>query len=357
MLPERMIEPRRRAGHLRRASAVLGLLVGLPQASSAGELVSGKGPTAAARRVVEGFDALFGGPHTGVRAVHAKGVVLEGVFTPTAEAAGLSRAEHFGGRPSPVVVRFSAFSGLPSIADGARAASPRGMSIKFLLSDGESSTDIVAHSYDGFPASTPEEFASFLGAAASPDPAVLQAFLSDHAAARRFADTAKPTPASYANEAFFGVNAFEFTNAEGRGRFGKYRIEPADGRRYLAPAEADARAPDFLKDELAARLREAPVRFRLLVQLAQEGDCLTDGALPWPGERATIEVGTLSLDRMPNDQAERDRSLFFTPLNLVAGRAPSADPMLVARNRAYRLSFARRQGEGAAPRQVSEVQP
>ena len=38
-----------------------------------------------------------GGRYDGHRAAHAKGVVLTGTFTPTAEAAQLTRAAHFAG--------------------------------------------------------------------------------------------------------------------------------------------------------------------------------------------------------------------------------------------------------------------
>ena len=47
--------------------------------------------------IVDAINAI-NGSHPGHRAVHAKGIVCEGTFTPTPEAAKLSRAAHF--RPS-----------------------------------------------------------------------------------------------------------------------------------------------------------------------------------------------------------------------------------------------------------------
>lgn len=45
--------------------------------------------------LVDALNKLSGGPHKGFRANHAKGVMVEGVFTPSASAASFSRAPHF----------------------------------------------------------------------------------------------------------------------------------------------------------------------------------------------------------------------------------------------------------------------
>ena len=66
------------------------------------------------------------------RAVHAKGIVLEGKFTPSADAASLSKAPHLQAMAVPITVRFSDFAG--SDTDG--LASPRGMAVKFHLPGG-----------------------------------------------------------------------------------------------------------------------------------------------------------------------------------------------------------------------------
>lgn len=59
------------------------------------------------------------------------------------------------------------------------------MSIKFRLPNNVD-TDIVAHSYNGFPVATPEDFLGYLNALASIDPAMREAFFAGHPAARRF---------------------------------------------------------------------------------------------------------------------------------------------------------------------------
>ena len=49
--------------------------------------------------IVDALQSVNGGPHPGFRAVHAKGTVCKGTFTPTTEAARLSRAAHLQSGP------------------------------------------------------------------------------------------------------------------------------------------------------------------------------------------------------------------------------------------------------------------
>src|SRR5580704_17147929 len=58
------------------------------------------------------------GAHPGFRAFHAKGVVVEGTFKASAEAARLSSAALFNGRTIAVTARFSDGSGMPAVPDG-----------------------------------------------------------------------------------------------------------------------------------------------------------------------------------------------------------------------------------------------
>ena len=144
--------------------------------------------------IVDAFNAIFG-THPGYRAAHAKGIVCEGTFTPAAAAASLSRAPHFQRDSVPVTVRFSDATGIPTIPDGDPNASPRGLGIKFHLPGGVDS-DIVAHSYNGFPVGTAEEFLGFLQALATsgptaPKPTPIEAFLGTRPRALGLCDDAE----------------------------------------------------------------------------------------------------------------------------------------------------------------------
>src|SRR5215831_20050121 len=86
-------------------------------------------------QIVNAMNKAFG-THPGFRANHAKGVVVEGSFKASPEAAGLSRAVLFNGSSIPATVRFSDSTGIPNIPDGSADANPHGMAIKFRLPDG-----------------------------------------------------------------------------------------------------------------------------------------------------------------------------------------------------------------------------
>lgn len=290
-------------------------------------------------QIVGAFDTMFGGPHTGKRAVHANGLLCDGVFTPAPAARSVSRAEHLAGGDVPVLARFSNFAAVPGTPDGHPAASPRGMAVKFMLPEGES-TDIVAHSYNGFPASTPEDFLAFLRAV--PDPEALARFASTHPAAGRFLDDPKPAPTSYGNDTYFGVNAFRLTNSAGSTVVGRYRFVPLAGVSHLSAAAATARAPDYLTDAMKEQIQHGPVVFRLEVQLAGDGDVIEDGALAWPDNRPTVELGTIKLLALTPVEDARQTDLTFIPTNIVGGISLTDDPMLLARTQAYRVSAKRR---------------
>src|SRR5207244_1859251 len=188
-----------------------------------------------------------------------------------AEPAKLTRAPHASRPSTAVTVRYSDSTGVPTIPDNDPTRSgPRGMAIRFHLAEHDH-TDIVAHSTNGFPVHTGEEFVEFLRAAAAAgagQPEALGSFLAAHASAKRFVETPKPIPTSFAREAFFAVTSFKFTNADGVSRHGRFRIRPAAGTEYLSNEAAAAKSTNFLFDELGPRLAKEPVKLGVFVQMA-----------------------------------------------------------------------------------------
>lgn len=295
--------------------------------------------------LVDALNKLSGGPHKGFRANHAKGVMVEGTFTPAPSAASLSKAPHFAKRVT-VLVRFSDTTGVPNLPDASPDASPHGMAIRFNIPGG-GSTDIVSISANGFPVATPEDFLALLTAIANSGPGAakptpVEQFLGSHPAALKFVTTPRPPPVSFATLAFYGVNAFKFTNAQGVSRFARYQIVPVAGEQHLSEADAAKAAPNYLIDELPQRIAQGAVKFRLLAQLAKEGDTITDGTVVWPADRELVELGTLSLTSTVKDQVSAQKGIMFNPLALQAGIEPSADPVLLARPPAYAVSYAHR---------------
>jgi catalase len=295
--------------------------------------------------VVDALNTLFG-HHLGYRPVHAKGILCKGVFRPDAAAASVSRAAHFEGQSVPITVRFSDFAGIPTVPDGDPNASPRGMAIRFHLPDG-ADTDIVAHSYNGFPARTVEEFLEFARALAAsgpetPEPKPIVAFLADHPAARAFAEAPKPAPTSFAKESYHAVNAFRFIGRDGASRCGRYHIRPLDGEEHLSPADAARRPPGFLFQDLERRLAEGGAAFRLFLQMPAPGDQTSDGSLPWPDDRPQVELGVVEVTRLVPDSKAVERELVFDPARLTDGIEFSDDSMPLARSAIYAISYRRR---------------
>jgi catalase len=304
-------------------------------------------PDPLSRDALQAFDDLSG-VHPGFRPVHAKGVLLSGTFTPSASVTTLTNAPHVT-RPSiPVEVRFSNFAGVPNVPDfDEENASPRGMAIRFYLAE-HSHTDMIAHSVDGFPVRTADEFVQFLRAihASGPDspkPTPIEAFLGSHPAALEFVQAPKPIPTSFAKEHFFSVSAYKFTNAEGVTKFGRYRILPENGAtEYLDKASAAKQTPNFLFDELNDRIARGPVRMRILVQVAGESDVVDNSTVHWPADRPQMEFGTVELNALVPEQDAMQRQIIFDPIPRVAGIESSGDPLLEPRASVYLASGRRR---------------
>jgi catalase len=309
---------------------------------------------ALSRETIEVFDKVNGGVHAGFRPAHAKGILLTGTFMPSSDAALLTRAPHLHRNSTPVTVRFSNFAGIPTVPDNdPQGASPRGFAVRFHLAE-HVHTDIIGHSVDNFPVRTAEGLLEFLSALIATDPAgphpnAIEQFLSAHTAALTFVQTPKPIPTSFGKESFFAVSAFKFTNADGISRYGRYRILPAAGTEYLNEATAAARSPDFLFDEIKERVAKEPVRFRVAVQLAEDGDTIDDATIRWPAERPQLSFGEISLEEVAPNNASEQQQVIFDPIPRVDGIEASADPLFEPRANIYLMSGRRRRAAGERP--------
>jgi catalase len=302
--------------------------------------------------LLDALDKLGGGLHPGFRPVHARGLMYSGTFTPAPSAAELTRAPHAARPSTPVTVRFSLSAGNPCVADNDPAgASPQGVAARFHLAQ-HVHTDIIAHSHNGFPVRTGEEFLEFLRAAVAsapggPSPPPIVAFLAAHPAAKAFVEAPKPIPTSFARQAYFAVTALKFTNSAGQSRFGRFRLRPEAGTEFLTPQQAAGKTTDFLAAELSQRLTRGPARFSVLVQLAEAGDDVTDSTSLWPETRRTAEFGTLSITQRVDELAPEQRKIIFDPVPRVDGIDSAGDPLTAVRSDLYLLSGRRRRAAAA----------
>ena len=292
-------------------------------------------------QIVDLFNKIYGS-HPGFRANHAKGVVVEGHFTASKEAAKLSRAALFDGSTIPVTVRFSDGGGLPNAAD---SDNPHGMAIKYHLPSG-ADTDMVIVSLKSFPVGSGEEFRDLLLAISesgpdAPKPTKLEQFVATHPAVAK-ATASAATPASYADENYFGLDAFLLVDKAGKKQAVRYQMLP-EKLVHLSKEDAAKQSPDFLVGELPKRVAQKPVVFHLKAQLAEPGDQTKDASQPWPDDRKVVDLGTLTLDKNVPDSLAAQKKLLFMPTALTDGIELSDDPLPVIRAGAYAVSFSRRQ--------------
>jgi len=284
--------------------------------------------------------------------VHARGLMYAGTFAPAAEAAKLTRAPHANRPSTPVTVRFSLSAGIPGAADNdPNQSSPQAIAIRFHLAD-HVHTDIIGHSINGFPTRTGEEFLEFLRAAAASGPGAstpppIVAFLAAHPAAKAFVEAPRAIPASFAQQAYFAVNALKFTNSNNQSRFGRFRVLPEAGTAFLSAEQAAKKSSDFLSAEMSQRLTRGPARFRIVVQLAEAGDAVADSTALWPETRTLAEFGTLTLTERVDELAPERRKTIFDPLPRVDGIDSSGDPLIDLRAEVYLQTGRRRRAATA----------
>jgi catalase len=298
--------------------------------------------------VVQIVDAIneLAGRHPGARAAHAKGTWCRGIFTPSAEAAQLSRAQHFR-QPVSALVRFSNGSGDPRVPDS--HPDGRGMAVKFDPPDG-GQTDIVALTLPVFFVRTPEDFLAFTRArrpdpaTGRPDDAAVGQFIAEHPeslpAVQAFLSLG--IPASYAQCTYHSIHAFRFVDAAGAQRHVRYRWSPAAGEARIDPEDARSRSEDYLRTELAERLAAGPAAFTLDVAIAADGDAVDDPTAQWPDDRPRVVLGQLEITTMAEDPEAGGGLVVFDPTNVTDGIELTDDPILHTRRAAYSESVNRR---------------
>ena len=289
----------------------------------------------------------FGGFHPGYRDVHAQGRYYAGTFQATPEARKISRAVHFQGTPVPATIRHSnSASGNPS-----GPASSTSMAVKFFLPDG-TVTDLIALPMPLFVARTADETYELLEAGrldpatGLPDPTKFGSFLAAHPwianAVKLF--KAMPSAVSFAQTAYHALHAFRFVNAADEIQYGRYHWEPQAGVAGQTREELEKKPPSYLFEELESRLREGPVYFNLILQLAGDGDPTDDPTAPWPEDRPRVKIGQLKMTRPTTVEEIGDLVMMHDPTRLTDGIEASDDPILAARRGIYELSVAYRTG-------------
>ena len=228
------------------------------------------------------------------------------------------------------------------IPDNDPNADPRGIAVRFNLG-GRKHTDLIAHSTPFFPVRTGGEFLEFLKAligspAGTPSPSPVEQFLGSHPKALAFVQAPKPPPSSFSREAYFGVTALKFVSAEGKSTYFRYRVVPDEGVDTLDEAAAKEKGPNYLFDEVAERVKKGPFTFKLLAQLAEEGDITDDATVHWPEDRKLVELGSVKVESVVENNDKEQKYIIMDPIPRVQGIEPSDDPLLELRAAIYLIS-------------------
>ena len=96
-------------------------------------------------------------------------------------------------------------------------------------------------------------------------------------------------------------------------RYGRYRILPEAGNDHLEAAAAAAKEPNYLFDEIEHRIANEPVKFRVVAQLAEDGDTVNDVTIQWPESRKQWSWGKLSFTEPVLNEAHEQKQIIFDP--------------------------------------------
>jgi catalase len=307
-------------------------------------------------RVVDALKSPTGAP-LGHRRNHAKGICFTGIFESNGAGSTLSQAQVFGRGEYPVLGRFNLATADPNASDA--MVRVRGMGLRISTPDGQEwRTAMIDPPF--FPVSTPQAFYELLIASASKDPNAMKMFSAAHPEIAAFGAWAKSAPwtGSYAEERFNSLNSFMFVDSSGAEHAVRWSLLPAAQPVPVSPADLAKRGPDLLEQEITERVRGGPLRWTMVVTLANPGDPTADPSKAWPEDRRAVGVGTLIVQQI---QAERDgpcRDINFDPTVLPSGIRTSDDPFPAARSSIYAKSYDRRTAEAKDyPRIATEAKP
>jgi catalase len=284
------------------------------------------------------------GPALGHRRNHAKGICFTGVFEANGAGSELSKAQVFARGQYPVLGRFNLATADANAPDA--TVRVHGLGIRIATPDGQEWRSAMIDP-PVFAVSTPQGFYELLLASKSKDANAMKNFVAAHPEFAAFGDWAKNAPwtDSYAEDRFNSLNSFVFVDNSGAEHAVRWSLLPAAQPVAISQDELAKRGPDFLEQEITERVAGGPQRWTMVVTIANPGDPTADPSKAWPGDRRTIEVGTLSVRQIYPEPDGPCRDINFDPTVLPTGIQVSDDPFPAARSAAYARSYDLRTAE------------
>jgi catalase len=287
------------------------------------------------------------------RVVHAKGSGAYGTFTCTRDMSDVTRADFLNrvGKKTEVFLRFSTVAGERGAADAERDV--RGFAVKFYTQQGN--WDLVGNNTPVFFVRDPYKFQMFIHTQKrhpqtnlrdmdmqwdfwSLNPEAL------HQVTILFSD--RGIPSTYRHLNGYGSHTFSFVNAAGQRTWCKFHFKTNQGIKNMTDEESartiGADRESHQRDLFNAIERGEFPSWRVCVQLMTQAQADAfrwnpfDLTKVWPHKDCPlIEIGTMELNRNPENYFAEVEQAAFKPSAFVPGIGPSPDKMLQARLMSY----------------------
>ena len=287
------------------------------------------------------------------RVVHAKGSGAYGTLTITNDITKYTRAALFSkvGKKTELFLRFSTVAGERGAADAERDV--RGFAVKFYTEEGN--WDLVGNNTPVFFVRDPYKFQMFIHTQKRHPQSNLrnmdmqwdfwsQCPESLHQVTILFSD--RGIPSSYRHLHGFGSHTYSLINAKGERVWCKFHFKNKQGIKNMTDEESARTIGDdresHQRDLFEAIQRGEFPQWRVCIQVMTQAQADQfrwnpfDLTKVWPHkEFPLIEVGTMELNRNPENYFAEVEQSTFKPSALVPGIGPSPDKMLQARLMSY----------------------
>ena len=287
------------------------------------------------------------------RVVHAKGWGAHGTFSVTNDITKYTCAKIFSkiGKETPLFARFSTVAGELGAADAERDV--RGFSLKFYTEEGN--WDMVGNNTPVFFFRDGYKFPDFIRTQKRHpktnlrSPKAVWDFLSLtpeslHQITILMSDRGIPLAPQFMNG--YGSHTFSFWNKASERFWVKFHFKTQQGHRYLTNEEAEkviGKSRESYQEHLYGAIEQGNFpKWKFYVQIMPEAEALDmpynpfDLTKVWPHtDYPLIEVGTVELNRNPDNYFSEIELAAFSPSNVVPGIGFSPDKMLQARLFSY----------------------
>jgi len=327
---------------------------GIPYAENENSQTAGpRGPILLQDFILHEKMAHFNRERIPERVVHAKGSGAFGTFTVTHDISKYTKAKIFShvGKETKMLLRFSTVGGEKGSADTER--DPRGFALKFYTEDGN--WDLVGNNTPVFFIKDPKKFGDFIHTQKRDphtnmkSPTMMWDFWSLnpeslHQVLILMSD--RGTPYGYRHMHGFSSHTLSMINSANQLHYVKFHFLTAQGIKNFTNDEAAQMKSvdmDFAQRDLLENIEAGNFpKWHMKIQVMTEAESKTYHINPfdltkvWPhGDYPLIDVGTIELNKNPDNYFQDIEQAAFAPAHVVDGIGYSPDKMLQGRILSY----------------------